>query len=70
MGEIPTKKREESTTTLYTDDDKHNMTATRQTQVEVKENIARIITTPNMTWPRRRQSNKYKIPRNYFGQYA
>ena len=36
MGEIPTKKREESTTTLYTDDDKHNMTATRQTQAKVR----------------------------------
>ena len=70
MGEIHTKKRKDSTTTLYTDDDKHNMTATRKTQAEVRENVARIITTPNMTWSTCKQSNKYKIPRNYFGQYA
>ncbi len=59
-----------TTTALYTDDDKHDMTTTRQTQAEVRENIAKIITTPNMAWSRRKQSNRYKVPRNYFGQYA
>ena len=43
---------------------------TKYTQIEVRERIANIITAPNAAWAKRKKTEPYSIPRNYFGQYA
>ena len=64
------KKMEHTTARVFSDSDKKKIRAVKHTQAEVRERIATIITTPNISWEKRKKQEKYAIPRNYFGQYA
>jgi hypothetical protein len=46
------------------------MATTRYSQDELKECIADIITRPNETWKKQKQSPQYTIPRDFFGNVA
>ena len=49
---------------------KRKIAKTKYAQIEVRERIANILTTPNAAWAKRKEAEIYSIPRNYFGQYA
>jgi len=55
---------------VFTDTDKRKIQAVKHTQADVRERIATVITTPNKSWAAKKKTDKYAIPRNYFGQYA
>ena len=64
------KKRQDTKQEIFSDLEKENIRKVKYTQVQVREHIVDMITTPNDSWAERKRGDKYSIPRNYFGQYA
>ena len=64
------QKREQRPKRVFKTSAKQKIAKTKYTQIEVRERIANIITTPNAAWAKRIKTETYSIPRNYFGQYA
>jgi len=64
------QKRERTPKRVFKASAKRKIAKTKYTQIEVRERIANIITNPNAAWAKRKKTEMYSIPRNYFGQYA
>ncbi len=64
------KKMEHIRASVFSESDKQKIRAAKNTQEEVRERIAAIITTPKKSWTKRKKQEKCSIPRNFFGQYA
>ena len=64
------QKREQRPKRVFKGSAKQKIAKTKYTQIEVRERIANIITAPNAAWAKRKKTEPYSIPRNYFGQYA
>ena len=64
------QKREQRPKRVFKGSAKRKIAKTKYTQIEVRERIANIITAPNAAWAKRKKTEPYSIPRNYFGQYA
>ena len=64
------KKESQTNTTFFNEANISRMTSLHHSQEEVREMIAAMITTPNKSWTKRKKQPRYRIPRNYFRQYA
>ena len=64
------QRKEETSINVFSDVEKRELRTVTHTQSEVRERIATIITTPSVSWAKRRKHKKYALAKSFFGQYA